>query len=445
MAALAGVLSYYLRFGDIDLPQNYQVAIVAVFALAILLFGVFDVYRWRPNEGLRRGLGHLVIGWSAIVLALVLLLYVTKTGPQFSRVWLGTWSATSFVGLLALRACGLWILRGFYRRGLLVDTVVIAGAGALGMEIARRFARSPDAGIRVVGFFDDASHLAGAMLENVPVVGTIDDLPGFVREKSIDQVWIALPLRAEERVRQLLASLAQHSVKVRFVPDIFGFQLLNHSATEVVGLPVINLTERPLAGVKAALKWLEDKLIALLILALIWPLLVVLAILVKLSSPGPVLFKQQRGGIDNSPIVVWKFRSMTVHDELEFSSMPQARRDDPRVTRLGAWLRKTSLDELPQFINVVLGDMSIVGPRPHASWMDDFYREKIPRYVLRSWIKPGITGWAQVCGWRGETDELWKMDMRVQHDIYYMENWSLGFDLYIILMTLFRFRGRHVY
>jgi len=445
VVAVAGLISYYARFGNIDLEQNYQVAILAVFALAVLLFGVLDVYRWRPDEGLRRGLGHLVVGWSAIVLALVLLLYVTKTGPEFSRVWLGIWSVASLVGLLALRVGGVWILRGFYRRGLFVDRIAIAGAGELGTEIAARFARSPEAGVRVVAFFDDAQRLAGATREQVRVVGPLDQLPCFVRKNSIDQVWIALPLRAEERVRTLLELLSQHNVKVRFVPDIFGFQLLNHSATEVLGLPVINLAERPLAGLKAALKWLEDKLVALLILAVIWPLLLVVACGVKLSSPGPVIFKQRRGGVDNRPIVVWKFRTMTVHDELAFGAIPQARRDDPRITRVGAWLRKTSLDELPQFINVLLGDMSIVGPRPHASWMDDFYREKIPKYALRSWIKPGITGWAQVCGWRGETDELWKMEMRVQHDIYYMENWSLGFDLYIILITLFRLKGAHVY
>jgi putative colanic acid biosynthesis UDP-glucose lipid carrier transferase len=297
----------------------------------------------------------------------------------------------------------------------------------------------------VVAFFDDAPHLVGTMVEGIPVRGTIAELPGWLRQEDVDQIWIALPLRAEERVRTLLESLTACNVTVRFVPDIFGFRLLNHSVTEVLGLPVVNLAEPPLAGLKSAVKWIEDKLLALLILALIWPLMLILAILVKLSSPGPVLFKQRRGGIDNRPIVVWKFRSMKVHDELKVSSLPQAQRNDPRVTRIGAWLRKTSLDELPQFINVLLGDMSIVGPRPHASWMDEFYRNKIPKYALRSWIKPGITGWAQVCGWRGETDELWKMEMRIQHDLYYMENWSLGLDLAIIVMTIFRLKSPQAY
>jgi putative colanic acid biosynthesis UDP-glucose lipid carrier transferase len=445
VVAFAGLVAYFLRFQDLELPAYYRIAILAVFALAVLILGVLDVYRWRPEEGIRRVFGRLVVGWSGVVLALIVLLYATKTGSLFSRAWLGTWSVTSFVGLLGYRLAWMHVVRRFRRRGLMVDRIAIAGAGNLGREIANRLAQAPEAGTRVVAFFDDAPHLVGTAVEGIPVRGTIAELPGWLQQEDVDQIWIALPLRAEERVRTLLESLTACNVTVRFVPDIFGFRLLNHSVTEVLGLPVVNLAEPPLAGLKSAVKWIEDKVLALLILTLIWPLMLVLAILVKLSSPGPVLFKQRRGGIDNRPIVVWKFRSMKVHDELAVSSLPQAQRNDPRVTRIGAWLRKTSLDELPQFINVLLGDMSIVGPRPHASWMDEFYRNKIPKYALRSWIKPGITGWAQVCGWRGETDELWKMEMRIQHDLYYMENWSLGLDLAIIVMTIFRLRSPQAY
>lgn len=445
VVAAAGLLSYYLRFGDIDVPTNYRVAMLSGFALAVLAFGVFDVYRWRMDEALRLGLGRLTIAWWAIVLALVLLLYATKTGSEFSRAWLGIWSVAGFVLLVAYRVAAIMIVRSFFRRGLFVDRVAIVGAGDLGSEIAARFARAPESGVRVVAFFDDATRLAGATVQGIPVRGTVDQVAERLRHDEIDQVWIALPLRAEERVKALLTALAPFSVRIRFVPDIFGFRLLNHSITEVVGLPVVNLTEPPLAGFKGLMKALEDKILALVILGVIWPVLLAVAIVVKMSSPGPVLFKQRRGGIDNRPITVWKFRTMTVHDELSISELPQARRNDPRLTRVGAWLRKTSIDELPQLINVLLGDMSIVGPRPHASWMDDFYRDKIPKYVLRSWIKPGITGWAQICGWRGETDELWKMEMRVQHDLYYIENWSLGFDLYIILMTLFKLKDPQAY
>jgi undecaprenyl-phosphate glucose phosphotransferase len=445
VVALTGLLSYYLRFDDLELPANYRTAILVVFALVIVVFATFDVYRWRPDEGLRRGLSRLVGGWLGIVVALVTLLYATKTGSDFSRQWLGVWSVMGLVALVVTRFAAIIAMRSLHRRGLLGRRIAIAGAGKLGQEIARRFARAPETGVRVVAFFDDAPELGGTVLEGVPVRGTVDDVKHRVRDDRIEQVWIALPLRAGDRVAGLLQELLPQNIKVRFVPDIFGFQLLNHSFTEVCGLPVVNISESPFSGLKGALKWIEDKAIALVILAIIWPLLIAIAIGVRLESTGPVIFRQRRGGLDNREIVVWKFRTMEVHEEKDVGDVPQARRDDPRVTRFGAFLRRTSLDELPQFINVLMGDMSIVGPRPHPLWLNDFHRDKIPRYMLRSWIKPGITGWAQICGWRGETDELWKMEMRVQHDLYYIENWSLGFDLYIILMTLFRLRGPQAY
>jgi putative colanic acid biosynthesis UDP-glucose lipid carrier transferase len=445
VVALTGLLSYYLRFDDLELPDYYRIAILVVFALLIVVFAILDVYRWRPDEGLRRGLARLVGGWFGIVVALVVLLYATRTGSFFSRQWLGVWSTLAFLALILERIAAVFALRALHRRGLLTRRIAICGAGRLGQEIARRFSRAPETGVRVVAFYDDAAELVGTAIEGVTVRGTVDDLSEQLREHRIDQVWIALPLRASDRVTRLLQALVPQNVKVRFVPDIFGFQLMNHSFTEICGLPVVNISESPLSGFKGTLKWLEDKLIAFAIVAIIWPLLLVIAIGIKLGSPGPVLFRQRRGGLDNREFIVWKFRTMTVHDEKAAGEVPQARRNDPRITPFGAFLRRTSLDELPQFINVLKGDMSIVGPRPHPLWLNDFHRDKLPRYMLRSWIKPGITGWAQVCGWRGETDELWKMDMRVQHDLYYIENWSLGFDLYIILITIFRLRSAQAY
>ncbi len=445
LVVLTGLFSYYLRFGDLELPANYRTAVLAVFGLTIAVFITTDVYRWRADDGLRRGLERLVGGWVGIMLALVLLLYATKTGSDFSRQWFAVWATLAFASLVLVRFAAIFLLRALHRRGFLSRRIAIAGAGTLGQEIAQRFSRAPELGVKVVAFFDDAAELAGKRLAGVAVQGNVDDIKRRVRVDRIDQVWIALPLRASDRVAQLLHELVSMNVKVRFVPDIFGFQLLNHSFTEVCGFPVINVSESPFSGLKGTLKWIEDKVLALLILAIIWPLLLVIAVGVKLSSPGPVLFRQRRGGLDNREIVVWKFRTMAVHDETEIAGVPQARRNDPRVTPFGAFLRRASLDELPQFVNVLVGNMSIVGPRPHPLWLNDFHRDKIPRYMLRSWIKPGITGWAQVCGWRGETDELWKMEMRVQHDLYYIENWSLGFDLYIILLTLFRLRSPHAY
>jgi putative colanic acid biosynthesis UDP-glucose lipid carrier transferase len=442
IVALTGVASYYLRFGELALPSSYVAAILAAFAMTFVMFEAFDVYRGR---GMRNGVVNLMTAWLGVVVGLVVLMYMTKTGAEFSRQWLGMWSVLAFFVLIGARIAALWLLRVAYTRGGFGRRIAIAGAGVLGREVARRLKQSPSAGFNVVAFFDDDPALRGASVEGAPVHGAVDEIKAMVRSLPLDQVWIALPLRAEARIKLLLRDLAPMNVEVRFVPDIYGFTLLNHSVKEVSGLPVVNLTESPFTGLKGALKWLEDKLLALVILLVIWPVLLVVALGIKLTSPGPVLFRQRRGGLDNREIVVWKFRTMAVDQRPFPEGLPQARKDDPRVTRFGAFLRRTSLDELPQFINVLLGDMSIVGPRPHPLWLNEFYFDKIPTYMLRSWIKPGITGWAQVCGWRGETDETWKMEMRVQHDLYYIENWSLGLDIYIILLTLFRLRGPQAY
>jgi putative colanic acid biosysnthesis UDP-glucose lipid carrier transferase len=443
--ALTGLLSYYIRFDTVELETNYQAAILGAFGLSVVVFAAFDVYRWRAEEGLRHSVISLLCGWFGVILGIVVLMYITKTGSAFSRQWLGVWSVLAFAALILARVVVVALLRTAHDRGLFNSRIAVAGAGTLGREVVRRLPHGPGAGLEVMAFFDDASTLHGTTVEGIPVRGDIDAVKTLIRQERFDEVWIALPLRAEDRIKQLLRDLVPLNVKVRFVPAIYDFPLLNQSITEIGGMPVINVTEPPLSGFKGALKWLEDKVVATLILALIWPLLLVLVIGVKLSSPGPVIFRQRRGGLDNHDIVVWKFRTMALHEEKATGNVPQATKNDPRVTRFGAFLRRTSLDELPQLINVLMGDMSIVGPRPHPLWLNEFYHDKIPTYMLRSWIKPGITGWAQISGWRGETDEIWKMEMRVQHDLYYIENWSLGLDLYIIVLTLFRLRSPQAY
>jgi putative colanic acid biosynthesis UDP-glucose lipid carrier transferase len=240
-----------------------------------------------------------------------------------------------------------------------------------------------------------------------------------------------------------LYELRHANVQVRLVPNIYGFQLLHHSITEVAGFPVINLMDSPLSGINAVVKALEDKILATLILLLASPIMILIAIGVKLSSPGPVLFKQKRGGLEKDEIRIWKFRSMKVHAEPE-GTITQAKPNDPRITPFGAFLRRTSLDELPQFFNVLRGEMSIVGPRPHALEHNEFYKKRIDPYLLRQRVKPGITGWAQINGLRGETGDLEKMEMRVKYDLYYINNWSLWFDLRIIFLSIFQiFRSQN--
>jgi putative colanic acid biosynthesis UDP-glucose lipid carrier transferase len=441
--AATALLSYGLRFDDLSLPPVYRAAILAAFGLSIAVFAWTDVYRGRPDEGLRRSLVNLFAGWIGVVALLVVLIYATKMAEYFSRQWLAVWALSALAGLVALRLGALALLRMLQARGTFTRRIAIAGAGALGRQVARRLGEVRSAGLVVAAFYDDNPELAGQRVEQVPVRGDLNALRADVKTLGIEQVWIALPLRAEPRVRELVEDVSPLNVEICFVPDIFGFRLLNHSVAEVGGLPVIKIAENPLSGAKGLLKWIEDKVVATIILILISPLLLVIALGIKLTSAGPVIFKQRRGGLDNREINVWKFRTMYVHDESKAQRL--AVPGDPRITPFGAFLRKTSLDELPQFINVILGDMSVVGPRPHPLWVHNFYAERIPSYLLRTWIKPGITGWAQICGWRGELSEEWKMEMRLQHDLYYIENWSLGFDLYIILMTPFRMRGERAY
>ncbi len=440
----AGLASYWLRFDDLDLPPWHQVVIVAAFALAVVVFAGANRSGDRLDDRLRRNLIRVVIAWAAVFGALLALMFATRAGAAFSRQWFAVWALLALGALIAVRLVLVVVLQSLRRRGLLVRRVAVVGAGELGRQVARQLGATPSAGLSIQGFFDDDPALVGKQFEGVPVRGAASEVVIDVRAGRVDQVWIALPLRAEDRVREVLTLLDPFNVEVSFVPDIFGFRLLNHSIAEVGGLPVIKLTENPLSGPKGMLKWLEDKVIALAVLALVWPLLVAIAIGIKISSPGPAIYRQQRGGLDNRKITVWKFRTMYDH-RAPTGHVPQATREDPRVTPFGALLRRTSLDELPQFINVLMGDMSVVGPRPHALAHNDFYQARIPNYLRRTWLKPGITGWAQINGWRGETDEDWKMEVRVQHDLWYVENWSLALDLYIILMTVFHMRGERAY
>jgi Undecaprenyl-phosphate glucose phosphotransferase len=305
----------------------------------------------------------------------------------------------------------------------------------LGRDVARRLAGSPWTGLKVMGFYDDDPEKQRQAFEGIEVRGDLNRIPQDVTALAIDQVWIALPLQHDKPVQSLVSQLARLPVQVTFVPDIYGVKLLNHSIAEVAGLPVIHLMESPLSGVKGVVKTIEDKIVAGLVLLVASPLMIFIAIGIRLNSPGPVFFRQLRGGLHGERIWVWKFRTMKPHDEPP-GEVPQAVPGDERITSFGAFLRRTSLDELPQFLNVLMGDMSIVGPRPHAVEHDEFYRRQIDAYLLRHHVKPGITGWAQVNGWRGETGNIEKMEMRVKHDLYYMNNWSLWFDLRIIFMTV---------
>ena len=321
---------------------------------------------------------------------------------------------------------------------------VIAGASDLGAKLARQLAGARLLGVWVVGVFDDRSEARRVKIDNVPVLGRLSDLPDYVKENHVDLIYITLPMASQPRIHKLLSELRDTTASIYFVPDIFTFDLIQARMDSIHGIPVVAVCETPFYGVSGLLKTLSDYLLAAVSLVLICPLLLGIALAIKLSSPGPVLFKQRRYGLDGKQISVYKFRTMTVLEDGD--QIRQATRDDGRITPFGRFLRRTSLDELPQFINVLQGRMSIVGPRPHAVAHNEMYRKLIDGYMVRHKVKPGITGWAQVNGLRGETETVEKMRERIEYDLAYLRNWSLRLDLKILLRTiLLVFRDRSAY
>lgn len=441
----AGWVAFFIRFGNLAIPPFYFPAILLGALATPFIFSFFNIYSSVRGKGF---LSHCVnLAQAMIVMALLLagFAFFTKSGELYSRVWYGIWIGTA-LGMLLLYRCSLILFLRFMRaRGLNERRAVIFGAGDLGTKFADSIQQALWTGFRLTAFIDDHADSKPVSIHGVPVVKTPENLSAYLKAQQIDEIWLALPLRAEARVKAILHELRHETVTLRFVLDIFGLDLLNHSMSEVAGFPVLNIRSTPMMGINRVIKAVEDRSIAVLVFMLISPLLLVIALGIKLSSKGPIFFKQKRLGWDGRVINVYKFRTMHEHSE-ENGKVTQATADDVRVTPFGRFLRRTSLDELPQFINVLQGRMSIVGPRPHALAHNELYKDTIYTYMQRHRVKPGITGWAQVNGWRGETDTLLKMKKRVEFDLFYINNWSLGFDLKIILLTFLRgFINRNAY
>ncbi len=441
----AGVVSAFFKFSGLSLPSNYLFALVVATLLTPVVFNFFAIYSSMRAKSFIRYMLVLFQAVGMLAFLLAGLAFFTKSGESYSRLWFVNWMGWTLL-LLVLYRCtlllGLHIMR---RHGWNERRVVIFGAGELGTKFASAVQQAMWTGFRVTAFFDDNASQKAPFINGVPVMQTPSDLREFFSKQIADEIWLALPLRAEARVKTIMYELRHITINVRFVLDIFGLNLMNHSVDEVAGFPVLNISSSPMIGANRLIKALEDRLIALMILLVISPVLLVIAAAVKLTSRGPVFFKQKRLGWDGRVINIYKFRTMYLHEE-DDGKVTQATAQDVRITPLGRWLRRTSLDELPQFINVLQGRMSIVGPRPHALAHNEQYKNSISTYMQRHRVKPGITGWAQINGWRGETDTLAKMQKRVEYDLYYINNWSLGFDLKIILLTLFKgFISRNAY
>jgi len=423
---------------------------VLIVAVAVGLFYVFaelnELYRsWRAAP-FGEEFGYILLSWLGAILVLLFFAYATKTSESYSRRLMVTWFVLSPSVLVIWRFSLRQFLREIRSRNFNTRSVAIVGAGALGKRLARTITSARWMGMRLVGFYDDKKAKGSQPVRDLSarIEGTLEELVQHVHDHKVDQVYIALPLRAGGRIKELVDNLSDTMASVYLIPDLFTFNLLHASWMDLDGIPAISIVENPYVGMGGWIKRLEDIMISSLILLVTAIPMLVISIAVKFTSSGPVIFRQRRHGLDGREIEVWKFRSMTVCEN--GGEVPQAQRCDPRVTRLGAFLRRTSLDELPQFINVLQGRMSVVGPRPHALAHNEQYRKVIRGYMLRHKVKPGITGYAQVSGWRGETDTFEKMEKRVEYDIEYIQNWSVWLDLKIIVLTIFKgFTGENAY
>jgi putative colanic acid biosynthesis UDP-glucose lipid carrier transferase len=437
ITAVAGYAAFVFKFSiDVNLSQQYIIAILLGCMVTIVGFNLLGFYEPTRGRSIFSIVRQVILAWLLITLILTVIAFFSKTGAHFSREWFFEWMFLGGAISLLLRLLMVIVLRIFRRVGYNTRTIVIIGSGELGQKVYRRLCKGRGTGYRVTCFLDRSGRAKQGSIDGIEVQPIPDNLGEWIVEQGIDEVWIALPLRALSVMKTLLHQLRFSTANIKVVPDIFELDLLNHSVFEVAGMPVINLRATPMEGLNILIKSIEDKILSVLILLLISPLLLAIAIGIKITSAGPVFYKQKRYGFDGRVINVYKFRSMFVHQDA--SVIQQASQGDPRITPLGRFLRKTSLDELPQFINVLQGRMSIVGPRPHAISHNEHYKSLVKQYMQRHMVKPGITGWAQINGFRGETDTLEKMQKRVEYDLYYIEHWSLGFDLKIIFLTIFK-------
>jgi putative colanic acid biosynthesis UDP-glucose lipid carrier transferase len=444
--AFVGWLLYVILFDQWQLTPPYLYALWASIISTLIVFQFFQIYKSVRAQYFGQQIIQLMQAVFGVLILLAGLAFMTKTGEIYSRSWFAWWGISSFFALLIFRGGLVLFLRMMRTRGWNERRVVVIGAGELGTHLVNTMQHALWTGFKIVAILDDEPENKPGTLFNIPVLKMPSNMHDYLSQQkdNIDEIWLALPLRAEDRVKEILHEMRHHPLTIRLILDIFGMDLLNHSITHLGGFPTVNLNTSPIVGMNRIFKEIEDKVLAFLILLIISPLFLMVALAIKFSSKGPVFFKQLRHGWDGRIIKIYKFRTMVVHQDQ--TVLAQATINDQRITRLGRFLRRTSLDELPQFINVLQGRMSVVGPRPHAISHNEYYKDSIKAYMQRHKVKPGITGWAQVNGLRGETDTLDKMRNRVEYDLHYIENWSLLLDLKIIFLTFFLgFVGKNVY
>jgi putative colanic acid biosynthesis UDP-glucose lipid carrier transferase len=453
MVALGALIAAAVHNGQWVWLDDMQSVSLAFDCLLVVVFfpalGIYQSWRGKPLMDL---LFRVSGAWVMVETTGVLISFSLHRSDMLSRLWLLYWAAATIVLLIITKALVYSVLKGLRREGFNHKAVAIVGGAPYGKFLIEQMRSRPEAGFSPLVVYDEDGPVdpyqdpdAAQAVEGVPVERDFAAMIQLVRDRAIRELWLALPISKEKTIHRFVMELRNDFVNIRFIPDVRSLTLFSQPMVDLLGVPAINLAASPITDLRVLPKRVFDRLFAFGALTALAPLMLVIAVMVKLSSPGPVFFRQKRKGIDGNQFEIYKFRSMKVHAEVA-GKVTQATRRDPRITAVGAFLRRTSLDELPQFINVLRGEMSVVGPRPHALEHDDIYKDLVKGYMHRYRIKPGITGWAQINGYRGETDRIEKMMGRVKLDLYYMQNWTFWLDIKIVVLTFWKgFVGSNAY
>ena len=436
--SVSWALSYYLRFYSGIIPvykgippfKIYLTLLIFMIPLWSVVFKTFGLY--RPRRVSTRFSEVLDIGKASTFATLIFIsLTFLFRQYEFSRLTFFYFWLINIVFLSLTRIVFREFLRFLRQKGYNQRYALIAGTEKLGHDLVTKLRKHPELGVQISGFLTSDSNDVGNDIQGIKVLGKYSDVRELITKRGIDIIFVALPFHAHNQLKEVLEWIGDETVSIMVLPDLFEFVTLRGSVSEFEGMPLISLRDTPLYGWNIIVKRVLDVVFSSLVIIFTSPVMLVIALLVKLTSSGPVLFKQERMGLDGNTFSMLKFRTMSVDAE-EATGPVWAKKDDPRRTKMGKLLRRTSLDELPQFFNVLKGDMSIVGPRPERPVFIENFRNTIPKYMLRHKMKAGITGWAQVSGWRGNTS----LEKRIEYDLYYIENWSLNFDLKIIWLTV---------
>ena len=435
IAVIVFMLFMVTTLYGITFDKDHLLLLLVSVSIFTYLASSVQLYRELPlNQFTQRALMIFAV-LSITSLLVVLILFLMKETELYSRVVVSSWYVFSLIGFIVWRLIYRAAKRKHFYQGKNLSRVAIVGMTATGIRLCKEIKKHEDLGLKCIGFFDDreAERLEG---DSAKLVGRVDLALEMAQRNEIDCLYICLPLKAEQRIAEIIHILGDTTVNVHLVPNFLLNNLMQGNIGKIGSLDTISVFESPISGMKDFYKRTFDFFFSLCALIGISPILLAVALAIKLTSRGPILFRQDRYGLDGKHIGVFKFRSMKVMEN--HAVVKQATKNDSRITKVGSFLRRTSLDELPQFFNVLIGDMSVVGPRPHAVAHNEEYRKRVDYYMLRHKVRPGITGWAQINGWRGETDTIEKMEKRIEYDLDYIRHWSIWFDIKIIFLTIFK-------